>query len=71
MRNIFIAYMAPGNREQMVHYQDTVINKVPQNRIVPYIDRNLQSKIRPFFGDKPITIWGSRDSDANRTALRE
>jgi len=58
--------MAPGNNEQMVHYQDTVKNKVSQNRIMPYIDRNLQSKMRTFFGDKPITIWGSRDSDANR-----
>jgi|MudIll2142460700_1097286.scaffolds.fasta_scaffold14110_6 hypothetical protein len=66
MRNIFIAYMATGNYEQMVHYQDTIKNKVPQNRIIPYIDRNLQSKLRTFFGDKPIAIWGSRDSDSNR-----
>jgi len=66
MRNIFIAYMAPGNYEQMVHYQDTIKNKVSQNRIMPYIDRNLQNKLRTFFGDKPITVWGSRDSDANR-----
>ncbi len=66
MRNIFIAYMATGNYEQMVHYQDTIKKKVPQNRIIPYIDRNLQSKLRTFFGDKPITTWGSRDSDANR-----
>lgn len=66
MRNIFIVYMAIGNHEQMVHYQDTVINKVSQSRITPYIDRNLQSKLRIFFGDKPITIWGSRGSDINR-----
>jgi len=66
MRNIFIAYMATGNYEQMVHYQDTIKNKVPQDRIMPYIDRNLQSKLRTFFGDKPIAIWGSRDSVSNR-----
>jgi hypothetical protein len=66
MKNIFIAYMATGNNEQMVHYQDTIKNKVPQNRIIPYVDRNLQSKLKSFFGDKPIAVWGSRDSDPNR-----
>lgn len=67
MRNIFILYMAPGNYEQMVHYQDTIKNKVDQKRIFKYIDLNLQSTLRNIFGNKSIAIWGSRDTKANRS----
>ena len=66
MRDIFIAYMATGNHEQMVHYQDTIINKVPQNRILRYLDRNMQNVLRNIFADRPITVWGSRDTKINR-----
>ena len=59
--------MATGNYEQMVHYQDTIKNKVPQERIFPYVDHNLQNKLKNIFINKPITVWGSRDSDSNRT----
>lgn len=59
--------MAPRNYEQMVHYQDTIKNKVPQDRILKYIDRNLRSKLKNIFNDKPIAVWGSRDSGSNRS----
>jgi len=58
--------MATGNYEQMVHYQDTIKNKVPQDRIFPYIDRNMHHKLKNIFDNKPITVWGSKDSDVNR-----
>jgi hypothetical protein len=67
MRNIFILYMAPGNYEQMVHYQDTIKNKVVQERIFRFINFNLQSTLRNIFGNKAIAVWGSRDSSANRS----
>ena len=67
MKNIFILYMPVGNYEVMVHYKDTIINKVEQNRISKYIDFNLQSKLRNIFSNKNISIWGSRDSKANRS----
>jgi hypothetical protein len=67
MRNIFILYMAPGNYEQMVHYEDTIKNKVSQDRLFNYLDFNLQNKTRRIFDKKPIAVWGSRDSQANRT----
>ncbi|MGO9611699.1 MAG: hypothetical protein ACLPX5_01505 [Dissulfurispiraceae bacterium] len=66
MKNIFIVYMAPGNPEQMVHYQDTIKNKVPQERIFRHIDRNLQNTLRNLFGIKPIAVWGSEDKPGNR-----
>jgi hypothetical protein len=66
MRNIFIIYMAPGNYEQMVHYQDTIKNKVPQERVLPYLDVHHKNRVREIFSGKPIAIWGSRDTKNNR-----
>lgn len=66
MRNIFLLYMPPGNAEAMVHYQDTIRNKVAFDRIAPHISPGLARKLQQIFGSHPIAIWGSRDSSANR-----
>ena len=51
----------------MVHYQDTIVNKISQDRIFNHIDNNLKSQLQNIFGRKPIAVWGSRDSNANRS----
>lgn len=66
MRNIFFLYIPPSNMEALVHYQDTIVNKVSPERIFKYIDHNLRSRLLQIFGNKPIAVWGSRASDANR-----
>jgi hypothetical protein len=66
MRNIFLLYMPPGNAEAMVHYQDTVRNKVVFDRIAPHLSSALARKLQQVFGSNPIAVWGSRDSPANR-----
>jgi hypothetical protein len=66
MRNIFLLYMPPGNAEAMVHYQDTIRNKVALTRIAPHIGPSLARKLQQVFGPHPIAVWGSRDSSANR-----
>jgi len=66
MKNIFILYIPPSNFEAKVHYQDTIVNKVSQERLFKYLDRTLQDHLRKIFFDKRITVWGSRSSDANR-----
>jgi hypothetical protein len=66
MRNIFLLYMPPGNHEAMVHYQDTIRNRVSFERIAPHVGRQLGGDLRQIFGDHPIAVWGSRDSPANR-----
>ncbi len=67
MRNIFILYMPSGNTEAMVHYQDTIVNKVNQDRIYKYVDSNLKRKLIDIFGLKPIAVWGSRSGEQNRS----
>lgn len=66
MRNIFILYMPPGNGEAMIHYQDTIKNRVSQEKIFKYIDSNLQSKLINIFGSNPIATWGSRSGENNK-----
>ena len=66
MRNIFFLYIPPGNLEALVHYQDTIVSKVSPERIFKYIDHNLRTRLLQIFGNKPIAVWGSRASDANR-----
>jgi len=58
--------MPPGNAEAMVHYQDTVRNKVVFDRIAPHLSPTLARKLQQVFGSNPIAVWGSRDSPANR-----
>lgn len=67
MKNIFILYMPPGNGEAMIHYQDTIKNRVSQERIFKYVDHNLQNRLRNIFGDNPIATWGSRSGENNKS----
>jgi hypothetical protein len=66
MRNIFILYMPPGNAKAMVHYEDTIRKKVAADLIASLVDTDTQRKLKTIFGDRPIAVWGSRDSSANR-----
>jgi hypothetical protein len=59
--------MPPGNTEAMVHYQDTIRNKVAFNRIAPYVSSAIGRKLHQVFGPRPIAVWGSRDTKANRS----
>src|ERR1700737_37124 len=58
--------MPPGNTEAMVHYQDTIRNKVAFDRIAHHVSSSLARKLQQIFGAHPIAVWGSRDSSANR-----
>jgi hypothetical protein len=67
MKNIFLLYIPFGNYEAQVHYEDTIIKKVSSDRLFRFVDDNLKSKLKSMFGDKLITVWGSRDSSTNRS----
>ena len=51
----------------MVHYEDTIRNKVAFDRIAPHVTSGLGQKLQQVFGPHPIAVWGSRDSSANRS----
>jgi hypothetical protein len=66
MRNVFILYMPTGNREAMVHYEDTIRKKVALDRIVEHVPSIVATKLRRVFGMQLVPVWGSQDSRANR-----
>lgn len=67
MRNIFLLYMPPGNAEAMLHYRDTIQNRVPLERLARFLPRDQVERLRDVFGNRPIAVWGSRNSPANRS----
>jgi hypothetical protein len=67
MKNIFILYMPPANAEAMVHYEDTIRRKVDPARIQALVSPSVSRKLNQVFGPRPIAVWGSRDSKANRS----
>ena len=70
MRNIFLLYMPPGNVEAMTHYRDTIHERVSLERIAPFVSRDFAARLKRIFGDRPIAVWGSRDTPANRARNR-
>lgn len=71
MKNIFFLYIPSNNIEATIHYQDTIINKVSQERIFRYVDQNIKNYLRRVFQDKPIAVWGSRNTPANSSKFEK
>lgn len=71
MRNIFLLYMPPNNLEAMTHYRDTIQQKVEFRRISRFVSHDISARLRHIFGDRPIAVWGSRDSPANRAKFEK
>ncbi|SRR6266545_1842620 len=67
MSNVFLLYMPPGNHEAMVHYQDTIVNRVSLERLNAFISPNLRVRLKDVFGSKPIATWGSEAGPRNRS----
>jgi hypothetical protein len=58
--------MPPANAEAMVHYEDTIRRKVAPEKILPLVSSSVSRKLVQVFGQRPIAVWGSRDTPANR-----
>ena len=66
MRRIFLLYMPPTNVEAMIHYRETIEQRVAFPRIAPYVPRDTAARLQTCFGNRPIAVWGSRNTKANR-----
>jgi hypothetical protein len=69
MRNVFLLYMPPGNTQAMVHYQDTIKQKVSLQRLSKFISQDLRARLFSVFGPNPIAVWGSEAGPKNRGAF--
>jgi hypothetical protein len=66
MSNVFLLYMPPGNMNAMVHYEDTIKNRVPVGRISRFLSDNLKAQLNSVFGNGSVAVWGSQAGPANR-----
>ena len=71
MKNIFLLYIPPSNYEALVHYEDTIKKRVPSEDIYRYVDQTTKYKLSNVFGSRKIAVWGSRDSQANRSKFNK
>lgn len=71
MKKIFIMFIPLGNYEAVVHYEKTVKGRVSPDRIFKYVDFDLRQRLTGIFGNKPIAVWGSRDTENNRATYSQ
>ena len=71
MNNVFLLYMPPNNPEAMTHYRDTIQQRVSFERVARYLPPGQSSRLREVFGSRPIAVWGSRDTAANRAKFEK
>jgi hypothetical protein len=69
MTNIFMLVIPPKNYEAMIHYKETIQERVTPDRIFRYVDADLRHTLSRIFGNKPIAVWGSRDTPNNRATF--
>jgi hypothetical protein len=67
--NVFLLYMPRGNNEAMVHYQDTIKNRVPLSRISKLLSPGLRATLINIFGSAPMAVWGSAAGPTNRSTF--
>ena len=66
MHNVFFLYMPPGNAQAMIHYEDTIKQKVEIGRISRLVSHDLKAKLLSVFGPNRIAVWGSQAGPRNR-----
>lgn len=67
MANVYLLYIPPGNAEALIHYEDTIKQKVPLSRLLPHIGPELRAHLISIFGQSPIAVWGSAGGSGNRS----
>jgi hypothetical protein len=53
----------------MVHYQDTIKNKVTVHRLARFTSPELKARLISIFGGNPIAVWGSEAGRRNRATF--
>lgn len=71
MPNVFMLYMPSGNHEAIVHYEDTIKNKVTFDRISRFLTPSQRAQLFSVFGNARIAVWGSAAGPGNRSKFEK
>jgi len=66
MKNLFIIYIPSNNHEALVHYEDSIRQRVSSHIIFKHVDTKIKNKLSNIFAQRKIATWGSRDTKINR-----
>lgn len=67
MKNTFILHLSMREPEEIIHYNETVINKVDQKIIFPFVDDSTKELIQKDFEDSSVIVWRLSDNAVNRS----
>jgi len=67
MKNTFILHLSMREPEEIIHYNETVINKVDQKLIFPFVDDSTKELIQKDFEDSSVIVWRLSDNAVNRS----
>ncbi|MGE3617901.1 MAG: hypothetical protein AB7L66_18665 [Gemmatimonadales bacterium] len=71
MAGVFLLYIPRGNHEALVHYEDTIRNKVALERVFSHVSRELRASLTSVFGSAPVAVWGSSAGPKNRSNFEQ
>lgn len=71
MKNIFVLHIDTENHEEMIHYNETVINKVEQNLINPLICEECKHTLKEAFSNFPVVAWRLLNNPKNRAIFKK
>ena len=55
----------------MTHYRDTIQQRVSFERVARYLTPEQSSRLRQVFGNRPVAVWGSRDTPTIRAKFEK
>lgn len=67
MKNTFILHLSMREPEEIIHYNETVINKVDQKIIFPFVDDSTKELIQNDFEDSSVIVWRLSNNAVNRS----
>jgi hypothetical protein len=69
MRNVFLLYMPPGNVQAMVHYEETINQRVELDRIAKFVSSDLAAQLQRIFRGHRVAVWGSEPGPRNQNSF--
>lgn len=59
-----------GNKVAYKHYLDTILKPVPQEKFSRFIEPSIMTRIKEYYGNNPVPIWGVTPGKTNSNVVK-
>jgi uncharacterized phage-associated protein len=66
-----VLHIAVNDSEEIIHYNETVINKVNQSTILPFVGEKVKKELKKLFDDFPVVAWRLLNTPENRKIFKK